>query len=209
MNSFNITFNPRPKIEITGDKNINYLIEIYEYRNGTKEFIQDFTLPTNNFICYLREWFGDYEIDIYEWIDNIGIYKSFTHRYKDEQKNVLIYLDTNQLNMALVWFNITLEYKSIHNCKLYIKSNFNDILKSIDNTNIIEFIDDINENNYYSIYNIGRYDTEYEWNRAFTGNIYSSVLTKNLTYCSYKNPRDWHNLSMDDVAYDILGMNKF
>ena len=207
MNSLNMTFNPRPKIEIVGDKNINYLIEIYEYRNGNKEFIQDFTLPTNNFICYLREWYGDYEINIYEWVDKFGIYKSFTHRYNDNQKNVLINLDTDQLNLAMVWMNSAIEYKSIHNCKLSIKSNFNHILKDIDDT--IEFVNNINENNYYSIYNVGKYDTEYEWSRAFTGSIYSSVLTKNLTYCSYRNPRDWHNLSMDDVANDILGINKF
>lgn len=206
MNQCFITFNSRLKIDIIGGIKCDHLIEIYEYRNGNKEFIQDFILPTNNFFTYLREWYGDYQIEIYDWHEDIGLHKLFEHRYNDEGKSVLINLDTEKLSEALVWFNKSLEYKDIHKCDLFIKSNFKDDIKNIDNSIIM--VDEIIEDNYYAIYHIGKYDTEYEWNRRLTENDYKYILTKNLTYCSYRNPRDWHNLSLDDIAGDILGLNK-
>ena len=206
MNSFFITFNSRPKIDIIGDTSCTYLIEIYEYRKGVKELITDFKLPTNNYMNYLREWYGDYQIEIYKWSEDIGLSKIFEHRYNDERKKVLVNLETTQMSEALVWFNKALEYKELHNCSLFIKSNFKKDIEDLDKT--ITMVDDILENDYYAIYHIGKYDTDYEWNIKFTETDYKCILAKNLTYCSYRNPRDWHRLSLDDIAGDILGLNK-
>jgi len=204
MNSYKITFNSRPKIEIVGDVDTTHLIEIYEYRDGVKEFVKDFTIRTNHFISYVREWYGDYHIDVYNFNNEKGLYKVYEHIYDDKFKKVLINLETKSLNESIVWFNCALEYKNIHDCELYIKSNHNDELKN----NLVTFVNDVNDNDYYAIYNIGKYDTEYEWSGRFTEMLYNFVLTKNRTYCSFRNPRDWHNLSIDDVANDILGINK-
>lgn len=206
MNLFFITFNSRPKINIIGPTRCIHLIELYEYRNGVKELITDFKLPTNNFISYLREWYGDFQIDVYEWHEDIGLNKIFEHRYDDRGKNVLINLDTFQMNEALVWFNKALEYKELHKCNLFIKSNFKRDIQDLDKT--IVMVDDIIEDNYYAVYHVGKYDTNYEWNKRLTETDYNCILAKNLTYCSYRNPRDWHKLSLDDIAGDILGLNQ-
>lgn len=206
MDSCHITFNPRPKIDIVGDESNDYYIEIYEYRNNIKELIIDFRLKTNNFISYLREWYGDYQIDVYNWNDDNGMFKIFEHRFNDEGKKVLINLDTYKTNEALIWLDRVIEYRDLHKCILYVKSPFKEDIKEIDKT--IKVVDNINDNDYYAIYNIGKYDTEHEWNKDLTDDIYNFILAKNLTYCSYRNPRDWHNLSLDDVAADILGINK-
>jgi len=207
MNKFNITFNDRPKIDITGDIGTDYLIEIYEYRKLDKELIVDFKLSTNNFICFLREWYGDYEIQIYDWNIEKGLYLVHSHRYDDKNKEVLINLDTIYLYEALIWLSKAIEYKNNHGCKLTIKSQFKEHIIEIDSS--IKVIEELkNPEDYYAIYNIGKYDTEYEWNKRLTDTVLDQVWHKNRTFCSYRNPRDWHTLSLDDVAADILGLNE-
>jgi len=206
-NSFKITFNPQPKIEITGSVAMFYLIEIYEYRNGEKQFITDLSINTNNWVTCLREWYGDYCIEVWQWDEINGMIKVFESDYDDDGKDVLINLDTGRLNEAIVWYESALEYKKQHGCNLFIKTNHKDYIADIDPS--VKFVDNVNNDNYYAIYNIGKYDTEFEWNKRLTETLYSKVFTKNREYCSYRNPRDWHNLSMNDVADDILGLNKF
>lgn len=207
MNNFKITFNSMPKVDITGDINANYFIEIYEYRNGIKELITDYMLPTNNYICYYREWYGDYEVNIYNWNPENGFHIVESHRYDDNNKEVLVVLDTPHLYEALIWLSKSLEYKKIHGCKLTIKSSFSRDELDVDPTiKVIENID--NSDDYYAIYYIGKYDTEYQWNKRLTFTDLDKVWNKNRTFCSYRNPRDWHQLSLDDVAIDILGLNE-
>jgi hypothetical protein len=204
-NFFKITFSPDIKVEVIGDMPMEYLIEIHEYRDDIKEFIMDFNLKTNNWISYPREWYGDYVIEVYQWND--GLIKVFEHKFDDSGKNVLINIDTNQLNESLVWFDSALEYQKLHGCNLYIKTNHREYLESPDIP--ISFVDKIDKDEYYAIYNVGKYDMEYEWNKRLTETIYNFVLNRNRTYVSFRNPRNWHNLSINDVADDILGLNKF
>lgn len=207
MNNFNITFNSMPKINITGQIPAEYFIEIYEYVNEEKELITDFTIPTNNYICFLREWYGDYDIHIWEWNEKEGLHMVASHRYDDKNKKVLINLDTYHLHEALIWTNKAIEYRDIHGCELIIKSSFKKEELCVDSSiKIITELNDINE--YYAIYNIGKYDTEFEWNKKLTETVLDKVWNKNRTYCSYRNPRDWHYISIDDVAGDILGLNE-
>ncbi len=205
MNTFEISFNPQPKVLITGDVAETYLVELYEYRNDVKEHVIDMFIITNNYSYYFREWYCDYQFDIYVWNEENGLEKVHEHRYDDLNKKVLINLDTNFFNEALIWLNCAIDYQKKHNCILFIKSNFNDTLK-IDNENI-NFITEINETEFYAIYNIGKYDTEYEWNKKITGTPYNRIY-ENVEYCSFRNPRDWKNISINDVANDILGINK-
>lgn len=208
MDKFNITFNSMPRIEIIGDTFSNYFIEVYEHRNGNKELITDYTLPTNNYICFFREWYGDYEINIFNWNEEKGLHIVSTHRYDDYNKEVLMNLDTPHLHEALIWLSKVIEYKNLHGCKLTVKSPFKKDILDMDSTiRVIENID--NPDNYYAIYNIGKYDTEYEWNKRLTTTNLNQVWNKNRTFCTYRNPRDWHKISLDDVAGDILGLNEF
>jgi len=196
-----------PKINITGNIGANYFIEVYEYHNGIKELITDFTIPTNNYICYFREWYGDYEIHVYEWNAEDGLFMVATHRYHDRDKEVLVNMDTSRLHEALIWLSRIIEYRNLHGCKLTIKSQFKEDILDVDSTiKVIENID--NPDEYYAIYNIGKYDVEYEWNKRLTYTNLDKVWNKNRTYCSYRNPRDWHTISLDDVAADILGLNE-
>jgi len=207
MDTFYISFDPQPKITIFGNTSTDYLIEMYEYRNNIKEHIHDIHLSTNNWGTSFREWYTDIQFDIFTWDEKNGLIKILEHRYNDTNKNVLINLDTDHLHEALVWYNCAKEYQKIHNCKLFIKSNFNDVLKN-EKSDDVNFVTDIEQAEPYAIYNVGKYDTEYEWNKKVTGTVYSWVFNKNRDFCSYRNPRDWHYISLTDVANDILGINK-
>lgn len=206
MNTCNVTFNSRPKIDIIGDIPIDYYVEVYEFRKNVKELISSYRINTNNFVCYLREWYGDYQIDVFSWDKERGMIKAFDHRYNDEGKKVLINLDTNHINEALVWLYKAIEYRDLHKCELHIKSQYKNDIEDVDKS--ITVVDNINERDYYAIYHIGKYDI-HGWSGALTDTIYDCVLAKNSTYCSFRNPRDWHNLSIDDIASDILGLNSF
>jgi len=207
IDKIEITFSPLPTVNITGgEKSTNYLAELYEYRNGQKEHIVDMHMTTNTYQYFFREWYGDYQFEIYIWDPINGLNKIMEHRYNDLNKNVLMNIDTNHLHEALIWFNCALEYKKLHHCNLLIKSNFNDILK--EGHEDIQFVTEEKQDRLYAIYNIGKYDTEFEWNRRMTATIYSRVYNRNREYCSFRNPRDWHEISITDVANDILGINK-
>lgn len=207
MDLFIVNFNPMPKITIVGDTSSKYLIEIYEYRNGIKELITDYVIPTNNFISFFREWYGDYEIEVYNWNEENKLHMVANHRYNDLNKEVLINLDTSHLNETLIWLSRALEYRDIHKCKLTIKSPFIADILEVDSK--VKVVNDIKSpDDYYAIYNIGKYDTEYEWNKKLTQTNLNQVWNKNRTYCSYRNPRNWNQISLDDVAADILGLNE-
>jgi hypothetical protein len=90
MNNIQITFDPLPKINITGDILYSYFIELYEYRNNIKEHIMDFIMNTNYYSCFYREWYGDFQFDVFIWNEENGLEKIFEHRFNDFNKNVLI-----------------------------------------------------------------------------------------------------------------------
>ena len=207
MESFKITKNPRPKIAIYNDIMEDYLIELYEYRNGKYLFTHDYILKTNTWSDHFREWYGDWVYIVWKWTKKDGLIKIHEEKIDDRGKRVLMILDTFQLNEAFMWYHSVLKYKEKHGCEIYIKSSFNKDLKDISSDDI-QFVDNYNKDDWYSIYNIGKYDTEHEWNRDKSGMMYDKIITRNGDFCSYRNPIDWHERSINDVANDILGLSE-
>ena len=147
------------------------------------------------------EFYYDFEINIYKFIDDVGITKIFSHRYNDSGKLVKFNLVTDNLDEAHIWNLKVLEYQKIHNCKALVISKFDEINKQYPS-----YYESYNASP-YKIYNIGRFpkvskDFKSADPRTF-GYLHFGYWK---TSWSYQHPKSWTSLSSEEIANDILGL---
>jgi hypothetical protein len=125
----------------------------------------------------------------------------FTHRYTDYGKVVLFNLVTDDKEECLLWLDRVYQYQKNHGCKIAVNTNFSDINKSIPSYYNVSGID------FYKTYNIGRFPK--------TSNDFKTVDPRKdgliwygnwKTFWSYQHPRNWANLSSQEIVDDILGL---
>ena len=197
-------FNPIIKVGVIGNDNY-YLVEVKEYKpnHHSPLLIQSYpigrSLNTKEFTCDIQFYF-DFEISVYKFLDDYGIKKIFTHRFDDTAKLVNFNLETQNEKEAIIWYQQILEYQKKHQCQIFVQSEF----KNITDKNNSLFNKDLN---FYKTYNIGRFPKSSKDFKTLDprteGYIQFGWWKK---FWSYQNPRNWNELSTEQIAKDILNL---
>lgn len=107
-----VNLSPCPLVKIFGPDE-NYLIEINEFVDGddNPKFVESYSVTSNQMkfpISQLEfklpiEFYMDYDITIYKFVDGYGIKNIFNHRYNDTNKLVLFNLVTDDIEECEMW----------------------------------------------------------------------------------------------------------
>lgn len=176
--------------EFLSGKNQSFYLEGYPVCLSGKEGVKtEFNLPIR--------FYGDLETTIYKFRDGKKTTRIFTHRYNDYGKLVRFKFDTESIEDSDVWFNLVMDYRKLHGCKVMIDSPYSHYNEKINgNFDPIDI-------DYYKTYHIGRYPKSHEeWNPIIPSN--EGVNWKK--FWSFDHPRDWSGLTAEEIGKDILGL---
>lgn len=201
-----INFNPSINVRVTGFDSL-YYVEVREYLDNDSEskFVEGFHIDKNTQIVRSRdfnfygEFYGDYEISIFKFVDSVGLQKIYSHRYNDYGKLVQFNLVTKEIDEAKIWIQSIHQYQKKHGCIVKINSSFEEINNSYPLKNITHP---------YKTYNIGRFPkTSTDFKTVEETRKYGNLWFGNWkVFWSYQHPRDWRELSAKEIADDILGL---
>lgn len=202
-----IKFDPYVYVNVWGPEHL-YYVELREYVNGDTEskLVEAFHFNRNTNIMkddnfyFFGEFYGDYEISVFKVVKNFGLQKIHTHRYNDCGKVVKFNLVTDNFEDAKIWSESVLEYQKKHGCIISLNSNFEELNKSLSQTNSITP---------YKTYNIGRFEkTSTDFKSIGETRKYGNLWFGNWkVFWSYQHPRNWKDLSAKEISDDILGLN--
>jgi hypothetical protein len=200
-----LNFNPSPFVRMAGPDN-SYYVELREYKKNEEcsHLIEGKILNMDNRVSEFKipiEFYGDFEIIIFRYLDNYGLNKIFNHRFNDYGKLVKFKLDTDNYNECIIWKERVDEYQKVHGCKVVVESIFEDINKSYDTFYQTYGLD------YYKTFNIGRYPKiSKDWKTVDPRKEGLIWYGNWKTFWSYQHPRNWKDLSSKEIIDDILGL---
>jgi hypothetical protein len=200
-----IDFNQGIKVIVDGPDN-HYFVEVLEYPQGNDlpYYVQGYPIPKldgSNLFNFDAEFYLDFEVNIYKFVDGFGNKKILSHRYNDYGQLVRFILDSNSFQECEIWVDLIKKYQQIHGCEVFLDSNFdvlNKEFKTYYHANML---------NFYKTYRIGRFPK--------SSNDFKSRETRKegilwfgnwKTFWSYQHPRFWGNLTSEEIAKDILGL---
>jgi len=201
-------FNPSTKVKVFG-KDFYYLVEMFEYKKNQQSplLVNNYCISTkinsiNTEFSLPIEFYYDYEIVVSKLLPEIGIRKIFSHRYNDAGKLVRFNLHTDDVKEAIIWYNRIVQYQKLHMCEIYIDSRFSEVQVLNKSKYNVDGL------NFYKTYNIGRFPKA---SNDFKTKHYSDhgfIRYGNWKYFwSYEHPRNWKNLTSQEIADDILGLS--
>jgi hypothetical protein len=198
-----LEFKPNIFLTVNGPDEY-YYVEVREYRKNEDQslFVTGIHLnKLNNVFKLPIDFYYDFEIIIYKFIDGIGLSKIYNHRYNDYGKLVLFNLDTYDIDECVLWIERILEYQKIHGCKIAINSKFDEVNKKFESYYQTVGVD------YYKIYNIGRYPkSSHDW-KTIDPRKEGLIWYGNWkTFWSYQHPKSWNYLSSQEIVDNILGL---
>lgn len=204
-----IDFNSGITVSISGPDDF-YYVEVNEFQknNDNLVYVEGYLITDKLKYTWMRknfnlpiEFYFNFQIKIYKFIDKIGLKPIFTHQYNDNDKLVLFKLGTNDYNEALLWTDRILQYQKINQCKIVLESQYENLNKCFDSFYQTKNLD------FYKTYRIGRYPkTSDDW-RTVDPRKEGLIWFGNWkTFWSYQHPRIWENISSQEIVDDILGI---
>ena len=202
-----IRFNPYVYVNVLGPDTL-YYVELREYVNNDNEskFVEGFHFNEkkeyieNDCFSFLGEFYGDYEISVYKFVDNIGLQRIHTHRYNDCGKVVQFNLVTDNFNEANTWVESVVEYQKKHGCVIKLNSDFEYLNNRFKYGSKLPV---------HKTYNIGRFEkTSTDYKTIGESRKYGKLWFGNWkVFWSYQHPRNWGGLSAKNISDDILGLS--
>lgn len=199
-----LKMSPTPTIRINGPEPF-YYIEVKEYNNTDSSYEvvgSSFIDPKNktfdDYYEFPQNFYGDLEFSIYK-IQNKSLVKIYSHRYNDYGKLVVFQLNTEDYEEAEVWTDRIREYEKRRGCIVVLDSNFIELDKTFDNFFRIDGLD------FYKVYRIGKFEQEKIVLNRDLKKMKFSWFNKDIW--SINHPRNWENLSSQEIIDDILGLN--
>lgn len=204
-----ISFNPYPSVSIMGPEKF-YYVELREFVDNEpySRIVESFEITNEldsdwvefDFKCFI-EFFIDFEISIYKFIDKQGLVRIFSHRFTENGQPIRFNLHSKDENDCKIWVERILEYKRIKSCFI----NLNSFYKEINDISDISLEDD---NDYYKTYNIGRFPKTSLDFRTLDERSEGLIWLGNWKkFWSYQHPRFWMDLTPKEIIDDILGLN--
>jgi autotransporter strand-loop-strand O-heptosyltransferase len=176
-----INFSNGPYVEINGNDNSLYKIEVYD-ESGKLEYFNN-SLKINSWINVFKKYYKKWNIKIYK--DNILLYE---HTLDLKDKNVLISLESKALGDTLMWFPYVKEFKDKHQCNVFVSTFHNYLFEeSYPDINFISPGESVH--NIHACYKIG-------WFNDKDGKIDLN-----------RNPVNYRSQTLQKTASDILGLD--
>jgi len=179
-NKILISYVNGPRVEILGSYESTYRIEFIDKKTNIIHFESE--LKTNHWAKANIQYFIDWRIRVWEG-------DSLIHEedYNANNKRVYVALDSKALGDTLAWIPYVEEFGKKHNSEMIV-STFHNHMFEKQYTNI-EFVKPGSTvNNLYSMYNIGLFYNE----------------DNSINF--FKNPIDPKEVTMQQMATDILGL---
>jgi len=205
-----LDFKPHPIVRVSGPDDF-YYVEMREYVNGgeNSKFVEGYEITSKpdlnwskEFQCFI-EFYGDFEISIYKFIDGYGNRRIFTHRYCDYGKFVNFFLDTNDEEECELWVRRVREYQTKTGCIPHIQTHFDHINKRFNTYYKTHGLD------FYNSYRIGRFPKQSTDFRTLDPRKEGLIwLGMWKTFWSYQHPRLHKFLTSQEIADDILGLSE-
>ena len=173
--------------------------------------------------------YAKWYVEVKMWNPDYGFIVVDSHTYNDCGKDVLISLHSKDYDDIYTWMLVGLKYKEIHRCNVHFSVEDETISKKLQAEFGIFPVPWDNRKPYgknspYAKFDIGRFDPHRNTNHymyELDGDKETKILnpypdaypsgvrlvTGNMMF-SYKNPRDWTNLTTEQVAEDILGLSQ-
>lgn len=202
-----LNFNGGINLKMSGPDHI-YYVELKEYvKNDEFPYtVESYKIvPTGGIRQAFNvpiQFYGQWEILVYKFVENYGMKLIFNHRYCDYSKLVKFNLETEDFNEAKLWSERVNKYVNLHGCIPIVNSIFDTINKSYPayyNLNGIDF---------YKTYNIGRFPKSSTDFRTLDHRKEGLIWYGNWkTFWSYQHPRKWTELSSQEIIDDILGLS--
>ena len=196
------------KVFVNGPE-IYYLVEINEYKKNSDfpVFVDSYHITTKHGCGYSYfyhlpiEFYFDFEVNIYKFTDNFGLTKIFSHRYNDRGQLVKFILDTNSFAEAELWVNEIDKYQKQHGCKIVLDTEFEELTDFFNTKYLTSNLD------YYKIFKIGRFPkSSDDWRTKDFRKEGFIWYGYGKTFWSYQHPRNWVDLSSQEIVDDILGL---
>jgi autotransporter strand-loop-strand O-heptosyltransferase len=179
LNSINISFNPKPKVEILGDDKCSYKIRFIDSNNN---FCHYETQINDNMWCeasilYFIKW----------KIEVINLTKDIKFVCDLNLKNQIVHIinESSSLGDNIAWMSSIEEFQKKHDCKINLYTNKKQLFeKEYPSINFYEYNHNTKNIGAYCIYKLGCFDPN----------------DKNL--CA----KDWRLINLCDIANEILGL---
>ena len=197
-----LDFNQNISVSINGPDSF-YYVEVREYKKNEDQslFVFGGHISNNNPFILPIEFYMDFEILIYKFVDGLGLQKILNHRYNDFGKLVLFNLISQNYDECSLWVERIKKYKLIHGCNIMIKSNFDELNKEFDSFYQTYGL------NFYKTYNIGRIPKSSNDFRTRDPRKENVIWYGNWkTFWSYQHPKPFKNLTTAQIIEDILGL---
>lgn len=179
--NYNINFINGAFVEITGQSDSRFLIELIDNKNS--EILYSNTIDINCWVRSNAKYFVDWKVKI----TNLDTKEIYEESIDLTGKRVLISLESSALGDSLAWFPHIEEFRKMHNCEVIVSTFKNELFR--DNYSKIIFIQPGETvHDLYAQYKIG-------W-------FYNGDGTINGEY----HPNDFRKLPMQSTTCDILGL---
>lgn len=203
---FICSFNFGAKVEIVGDDNEEY--EVLFVDSDTNEIVHSAFIKSGYWVKTNKEYYINYIIKIYHKNKQI-----FEHTFNLKNKKVYIESMSKALGDNICWTPIYEEFRKKHNCELYIRTPFVNLLSpNYPNINWVKPSGEIG-NDFYASYNVSiGIDNEIhnegikKLNKYFQKNVPIKYI-KGLTFYNDKMHKEHPMLiPMQKVASNCLGL---
>lgn len=203
-----LNFNPFPVVKISGP-DPHYHVEVKEYKKNDDMPLHlesyKISMAPDSYRTHFElpiEFYGDFEVQIFKFVDGFGLQKILIHRFCDFSKLVRFNLVTENYDECLLWADRVRYYSKTHGCIPLVNSKFDDINKSFQSYYNITGID------VYKTYNIGRFPKTSTDFKTLDHRKEGLIWFGNWkTFWSYQHPRNWVNLTSREIVDDILGLS--
>ena len=202
-----LNFDKGVKVKVSGP-DTHYYVELKEYPKNEEVCytVESYPVsPRKNFNPYFYvpiEFYGDWEIFIYKFVDKFGLKLIYTHRFCDYGKLVRFNVETYNYKECVDWVSRIEEYVRIHGCTPIISTPFDKINKKYITYYNVPTID------VYKTFNIGRFPKSSSDYRTKDHRKMGQIWFGNWkTFWSYQHPRNWSELTSQEIVDDILGLS--
>lgn len=133
-NKVKITFINGPKVEITGDNEIEYFVQFIDKK--TNDLVHDAIIKNNHWTKANRQWYTDWLIRIYNnKTDQLLIQQELNLK----NQRVYISFESKSLGDTLAWWPYVRKFKEKHDCHIVVSTFWNKFFK--DDNKDIEFVE--------------------------------------------------------------------
>ena len=147
------------------------------------------------------EFFFDFEIKFYKFSKEFGLQNFYSHRYNDYGQLVRFILEPESLEEGFMWIDKIKKYVRKRGCQIQTLSSYPEL----------EFFSDTRYQSRdlspYKTFKLGRYPKiSQDW-KSIDPRKEGLIWFGNWkTFWSYQHPRNWKDLSSEEIVTDILGL---